>query len=696
MRRVLTALYLAASLFLSATPVRPYALQFRDAGTSVQIRWPAATINLAFSSSLSAPQSNIKPGSDVVGALRRALAHWSDAANIRFAETASNSQSISPAGTSGDGVSLITVAHTTENTAPFTGAASEMAGRTRVFFTETGIISEADIVLNPRQQFSSDGTPGTFDLEATFTHEIGHLLGLEHSGAIGSSMQPRQGKNGIYTVAAWTPRSLSEDDRSGVRAIYGLRPGTDVRGAITGTITTPAGAPVFGANVFAEETSTGRVIASNITLANGTYRIEGLLPGNYRVVAEPLDGPVFAPEIASQNGAYAGLMKEAPPSFRTLEIGQVGVAAGGATTLNAQIAAEPAVFNATLIGLNGHLSTIAVPVTTGRTYTVYVGGSHIVNMNEIPEGGIASTSPFITINPASVVQQQTEDALSVISFDVEVGAGAPAGEYSLRLQSVTGEVSYIAGALTVDANADEKGTASQSRTFIAPAAMPETATDAMAAGSLAVLTGKGVSVKESFAKDEDPEREGWQLPTELNETSVNITFSNGASALAPVAFVKDGRVGFQIPEEAPAGTARVAVLSKGEVAAETALEITRSQPLVFTESGTGVGLALAFDEETLLPAPFNLSQQDEDAASSSDSRTRVVVYGSGFRNASQLTALIGGQTVEIADISPAADLPGMDKLVIILPTDSRLAGLRDFTLIADGKESNRTQLMLLP
>lgn len=691
MRRVLTAFLLATALLIFATPVRPYALQFRDAGTSVQIKWPASTINIAFSSSLSAPQPNIKPGSDVVGALRRALAHWSDAANIRFIESASNAQSISPAGTSGDGVSLITIAHTTDNVAPFAGASSEMAGRTRVFFTETGSITEADIVLNPRQQFSSDGTTGTFDLEATFTHEIGHLLGLEHSGAIGSTMQPRQGKNGIYTVAAWTPRSLSEDDRSGVRAIYGIRPGIDARGAINGTITNAAGAAVFGANVFAEETATGRVIASNITLSNGSYRIDGLLPGNYRIVVEPLDGPVFASEIASQNGAYAGL-RDTPQSFRTLEIGQVGVAAGQVTALNAQIPVEPSTFNASLIGLNSHLSTISVPVSQGHTYTVYVGGSHIVNGSEIPEGGIASTSPFITINPASVIQQQTDDALSVISFEVEVGAGTPAGEYSLRLQSVTGEVSYIAGALTIDDNAGDARSAA-SRTSIAPAALPETAVDAMAAGSLAVLTGADLGDENLSAKDEDPDRYGVQLPEALGETSVNLTLSNGTTLPAPLAFVNDGRVGFQIPEEAVAGTALVKVTYKGEVAAQTALEITRSQPVVFTEDGTGKGFALAFNEESGLPGPFS---PETIATDGLDARTRVVVYGSGFRNASRLTAQLGGQTVEVAGISPAEDFPGIDKLVIVLPDATALAGAVDFYIIADGKESNRTQLIIVP
>src|SRR5205085_1110914 len=86
MRRLSTALCLAVTLILSAVSARPYTLQFTDASSSVQIKWPTHTIKIALSTSLITAQSNIKPGSDVIGAARQALAHWAAAANIRFIE----------------------------------------------------------------------------------------------------------------------------------------------------------------------------------------------------------------------------------------------------------------------------------------------------------------------------------------------------------------------------------------------------------------------------------------------------------------------------------------------------------------------------------------------------------------------------------------------------------------------------------
>jgi hypothetical protein len=191
-----------------------------------RIRWPKRTIEIVFSNSLLTPGANIKPDSDVVGAARRALARWSSLANINFVVTWTAASSVSPAEL-GDGVSLLTIAVTPENE-EFNSDST--TGRTRVFYNaETGAIVEADISINPRPraedgtalQFSTDGTPGTYDLEATFTHEIGHLLGLEHSAVLGSTMQSRQAFNGTFGLPALTERTLSEDDRQKIRGLYG-------------------------------------------------------------------------------------------------------------------------------------------------------------------------------------------------------------------------------------------------------------------------------------------------------------------------------------------------------------------------------------------------------------------------------------------------------------------------------------------
>src|SRR5215218_5567422 len=193
-----------------------------------KIRWPKKSIEISLSTSLLSPGANIKPDSDVVGAVRRALTRWSSLSNINFVVTWSPLLSVSPA-EGGDGINLLTIGATVENEA---FNSDSTTGRTRVFFDpETGNIVEADISINPSPraedgtelQFSTDATPGTYDLEATFTHEIGHLLGLDHSVLLSSTMQGRQAINGTFGLPALTERSLSEEDRQRVRSLYGPR-----------------------------------------------------------------------------------------------------------------------------------------------------------------------------------------------------------------------------------------------------------------------------------------------------------------------------------------------------------------------------------------------------------------------------------------------------------------------------------------
>src|SRR5689334_23927761 len=275
------------------------------AQTARRIHWPRKTIEVALSNSLLTPGPNIKPASVVVGAARRALSRWASLSNINFVVTWSPATSISPAD-AGDGVSLLTIADTPENEA---FNSDTTTGRTRVFFDpETGSIAEADISINPRPraedgtelQFSTDGTPGTYDLEATFTHEIGHLLGLDHSSVLSSTMQGRQAYNGTFGLPALTERTLSEDDRQKIRSLYGskLRLGR-IEGRLVDNRTPGALTPLDGVHIWAENVSNGRVIASNITATDGSYKLEGLEPGQYRVIVTSTADTVTAQKFRS-------------------------------------------------------------------------------------------------------------------------------------------------------------------------------------------------------------------------------------------------------------------------------------------------------------------------------------------------------------------------------------------------------------
>ncbi|RYG22626.1 matrixin family metalloprotease [bacterium] len=75
-----------------------------------------------------------------------------------------------------------------------------------------------DLHFNTNYTFVDDENDGAFGSEFDFftiaLHEIGHALGLGHSDAAGSIMQPAYGG---------ARRSLSADDIAGIQAIYGTQ-----------------------------------------------------------------------------------------------------------------------------------------------------------------------------------------------------------------------------------------------------------------------------------------------------------------------------------------------------------------------------------------------------------------------------------------------------------------------------------------
>ncbi|HZQ93354.1 MAG TPA: matrixin family metalloprotease [Terriglobales bacterium] len=172
-------------------------------------------------------------------------------------------------------------------------------GRTRF----VGQILDADILFNPNDQFSTGGGGNGQDLLTVATHEIGHFLGLDHSGVVRAVMFP---------FAPTVLTTLSYDDVAGISALY-PKPSPDVpTGTISGAVHMGSGSPVFGAHVFAESQTSALPFGGSIrkspisamTAPDGAYTISGLPADSYIVVAEPLDGPVSDSDVESFPKAF--------------------------------------------------------------------------------------------------------------------------------------------------------------------------------------------------------------------------------------------------------------------------------------------------------------------------------------------------------------------------------------------------------
>jgi hypothetical protein len=453
MRRPNFILALVAMLACVASGY-PSSIEPGTSSPEQQTKWSRKTIHVSISSSLTSIAAGIKPGSDVAGAIKRALASWAGVANITFVEVPSNLQSVSPA-SAGDGVSLITIAPTPENLAVF--SEGDNTARTRVFYdAETGAISEADIVINPFPyssdgtplQFSTDGTPGTYDLESTLAHEIGHLLVLGHSSVIGSTMQASQGLNGTYGLTAVTERSLSDVDRIAIREAYGP---CENLGAVEGRILNSNDGRLQAiqvAHVWLEDLSSGRVVASSTTDSRGTFRVACLPPGAYRAMVEYL--PESSADLLAHSGSGESKSGVGGRAFRSVEANsQLQIVANKTTRLN-YVFVPPQnalpLLGPRLLGTNGDLSTIPVPANAGMKFTLYISGE---GLDQIPGSGLSVSSPFITIDAASLTVQRFTKAPPIISFEVTVGANVTAGDYSVRLQSNSGELAYLPGGITI-------------------------------------------------------------------------------------------------------------------------------------------------------------------------------------------------------------------------------------------------------
>lgn len=167
----------------------------------------------------------------------------------------------------------------------------------------TGAITDADIIFNGRDFRFASGSGGSrgggnlINLKDVAIHEIGHLLGLEHTPLDGPpetrpTMNPFNRGDG-----PGEGHSLEPDDIAGISILYPASGYQASIGSISGQVVDLDEEPLFGTHIKAENLDTGELF-STVSGSDpdadgpGDYRLYGLTPGRYRLSLAPIAGAI--------------------------------------------------------------------------------------------------------------------------------------------------------------------------------------------------------------------------------------------------------------------------------------------------------------------------------------------------------------------------------------------------------------------
>ena len=354
---------------------------FTDAGGAAPYNRPDATAIQYYindqiapgqvSSAVGAAFTVVTAGSNPVAAIRAAVASWGsvqgsaikflplkttkaghDSTDLQHVITFASTSDLSMLGFA-PGKATGAIAVTFNSISPQDGTIASGATVKR------GDIIDSDIVLNSSLTFSTDGSTG-YDLQGVLTHELGHALGLNHSGLLGAAMFPYSSITvaGAAAMPLLNQRYLSTDEATFAAAIYPAA-GTASLGTISGKVVAADGSAVKYALITIADNTAGTIYGT-LTAPDGTWT-QQVRPGSYNVYAEPL--------------TVGGLVQ--PGNIYT----SAGVLDSASVSTN---------FQPTILGGAG--SPAVVAVATGAT-------ANVPNLT-VTGGSSSLTLPFVAFGPA--------------------------------------------------------------------------------------------------------------------------------------------------------------------------------------------------------------------------------------------------------------------------------------------------------
>jgi hypothetical protein len=342
-------------------------LTYQLYGTAVPVAWPASAFPLHYV--VDRKVADAFPA----GLVDRAFNEWTTIADARVTFQPDGVVNTKPGKDGQNSVTFVDDLFKGQN----------FLALTTNWYDNTGHLTEADIQIDPSV------VPGRFNLQLLVEHEVGHVLGLDHSAVLSSVMYPFVGHGGMA--------SLDSDDTVAISNLYPRVVPNTISATLSGRVSGDSGG-IYAAQVVAMSDN-GEPVATGLTNQQGDFEIDGVPPGTYRLYAEPLDGPV---EVRNLSGIWQTAKTY---SFPTAFFGgaplrvQAGRVYGnlilntpGTTKLN------PKYIGGFSPGTNDiALDAIPLVLTAGQNISIAIGGDGFISgmtTFEIPNRGFQRVSDF--------------------------------------------------------------------------------------------------------------------------------------------------------------------------------------------------------------------------------------------------------------------------------------------------------------
>lgn len=388
-------------------------VRLHNPGNGNSLFWPApGSISIVINSTGS---DNIPDGSHTTS-IRSAIRSWNDVSGTSM-QLVEDTSPASQARTDWGSAGIHLILFDESNSSGFFPSGSGIVAITPVWFFSTGAISDADILFNGSQfTFTTDAGSSAMDVEDVVAHELGHLLGLDHSANGGATMYP------FVSGSVIAHRSLSEDEVHGMRDAYP----SGSFATLTGTVARLSDATgVPGAWVVARDAA-GRTAGAALADGAGAFSIVGLDAGTYTVYAVPLDAPVSSGNLTAGHPIQTNF----EPAFYA---GSTVVSGPGSTALGTLFVDADVALN---LGAAGDALPIQ-GIADGVARAVSIRGTGL-NAGST----LTPSDPAVTVVPGLWLGSQ-------VNFTVTVPMGTPPGHVDLEVTNVAGDLSVLPAAIEV-------------------------------------------------------------------------------------------------------------------------------------------------------------------------------------------------------------------------------------------------------